>query len=371
MNCTRAPACARVWLVDDSVGQAEVVRRALQASYVVEVFHDGASVLEAFTRTTPDILVLDWHMPEVSGLDVCRFVRESRGPSELPILILTATSNQNDLITAFNAGANDFVRKPCDGGELTARIEGLERSRRLHARLQAAAGMLRDEAELRERFIAVLGHDLRQPLSAIYATAQTLSRSSDVAAGSKRIEGAAQRMARMIDDVLDFSRGRVGAGMLLNRVPVSLDTIVERAVDEARAAHARHEIDTSYGHDLAGEWDVDRMAQVCSNLLDNAIKHGRPATPITVEAEGTADAVTIRITNTGAIPQSSRTSLFDAFSQGESASPRSGLGLGLFIVDQIVRAHGGSVVATSDEGATSFTVNLPRRAPKQPASGSL
>jgi signal transduction histidine kinase len=356
------PKHPRVWVVDDSRGQAEHCRRALEREYDVAVFYDGASVLERLAHDAPDILVLDWHMPELSGLDVCRFVRESRGPSVLPILILTATAGRSDLVAAFEAGANDFVRKPFDEGELNARIAGLERSRQLYAQLNTAEASLRDEARFRERFIAVLGHDLRQPLTTITMLAQSLSREGEERA--TRLLAAAQRMGRMIDDILDLSRTRLGAGITMRRVPTSLATLVEKVVEEIRGAHAGRAIDTHFTGDVTGEWDAERLAQVCSNLLDNAVKHGAPNTPVVVELRGAADDVTLIIRNEGKpISAASLVTLFDAFRQGSAEVAGRGLGLGLFIVEQIVKAHGGSVSVTSDLDATTFTVVLSRRAP--------
>src|SRR6185437_4047197 len=156
---------ALVWIVDDSDLQAEICRTALAERYDVRVFTDGMSMLEALSGGAPDLIVLDWHMPNLSGTELCRFIREAHDPGTLPILILTVTSGDN-LPDAFAAGANDFVRKPFARMELVARAQGLVRNKQIHVRLAAVERRLRVEGEFRERFIAMLAHDLRQPLNA-------------------------------------------------------------------------------------------------------------------------------------------------------------------------------------------------------------
>jgi signal transduction histidine kinase len=361
MSVTQRP---RVWIVDDSPAQAEIARRSLSHGSEVTVFHDGSSALErlagdALGSDRPHVLVLDWNMPSLSGLEVCRFVRERLGPSELPILILTGTADQRDLVAAFEAGANDFVRKPFDEGELNARVAGLERSRNLYAQLNAAETHLRDEARFRERFIAALSHDLRQPLTAIKALAEIGRRQSQPR--DMRVHDAAVRMSRMLDDVLDLSRSRLGSGMRLRQTSVALDALAERVVDEHRAAAADRTIELTVSGDLTGEWDGDRLAQVFSNLLDNALKHGAADAPVVCELRGLPSHVTMTVRNEGArLSEPTMATLFDAFRQGNPETAGTGLGLGLFIVDQIVRAHGGTVTATNDLGGTTFTVMLPR-----------
>jgi signal transduction histidine kinase len=354
---------ARVWVVDDSPNSAEIARRALADHYDVEVFLEGATALERMSVAVPHLLVLDWHMPEISGLEVCRFVREKHEASQLPILIVTAASEPSDLVLAFEAGANDFVRKPFDAAELDARVQGLERSRHLFAQLDAAEALLRDEAVFRERFIAALGHDLRQPLSAISALAATMTRERDADPRAHRIAQASQRMARMLDDLLDVSRSRLGAGISLRRSSVSLEAVVEGVVEEIRGAHPDRSIETHCSGDLHGQWDEGRIAQVFSNLLDNAIKHGAHASPVVVTLEGRDRECIGSVRNEGSIiPERSRATLFDAFRQGSPTAATKGLGLGLFIADQIVKAHGGTLTAESRAEATTFTLVLPRRA---------
>ncbi len=128
---------ARVWLVDDSPLEREIARRLLVEQYEVEAFSDGPPVLERLAEgERPDVLVLDWHMPQMSGLEVCRFLRQTYDEASLPILVLTATGGQDDLLDGLAAGANDFVAKTFDPAELLARVGTLARAKQLHDSLK-------------------------------------------------------------------------------------------------------------------------------------------------------------------------------------------------------------------------------------------
>ena len=156
---------ARVWIVDDSPLEAAIVRRAL-GDREIEVFHDANAMLERMaTERRPDVLILDWNMPGTSGVEACRLVRETIDRLALPILFLTASDRREDLEEGLAAGANDFVRKPFETAELLARVASLIEIKHLHERLVRTEATLRDEAGFREQFLAILAHDLRQPLN--------------------------------------------------------------------------------------------------------------------------------------------------------------------------------------------------------------
>lgn len=358
-------ARARAWLVDDSDLQREVGRRMLARHYEVEVFRDGPTVLEALGAGAPDLLVLDWHMPEMSGLDVCKFIRETRDAGSLPILISTATGG-DDLAQALAAGANDFVRKPCPIVEFEARIAALLRNKRIHERLVQAEQSLRIEGEFRERFMGMLAHDLRQPLNTFLFANHAIQNalpSTNVTSLLAIQSRAANRMTRMIAELLDFTRSRPETGMPIQRRPMDLDAVTRSVIDEVRIAHASRSFRLNSPGPCMGCWDRDRLTQVCSNLLGNAIEHSSsPSSPIDVEIAERTGHVELSVSNAGKpIPASLLPTLFEAFRRGHDATYTSGgVGLGLFIVREIARAHGGTVSAESDPHATVFRVSLPR-----------
>jgi signal transduction histidine kinase len=364
---------ARVWIVDDSPLQGEICRSAL-SQYDVEIFGNGPAALEGLgSGAAPDLIVLDWHMPDLAGIDVCRFVRETRDSAQLPILILTATAAPESLVEAFDAGANDFVMKPFSRTELNARVAALVRHKHLHFKLAQAEGRLRVEAEFRERFIGMLAHDLRQPLNTFVLANQTLAKG--VSSRSSRLlemqRSAADRMSRMVAELLDFTRSRPETGMPIERRFVDLEPVARTVLEEMQVGHPSRAFDLTVKGICAGYWDRDRLAQVCSNLIGNAIEHSLDASsPIEVRLERRPDEVQLTVSNHGKpIPSGLLPTLFEPFRRGLKPSRASGgVGLGLHIVSEIARAHGGSITARSDEGATVFVVTLPVGVPDDGAA---
>jgi signal transduction histidine kinase len=216
-------------------------------------------------------------------------------------------------------------------------------------------------AHFRERFIGILGHDLRSPLTAILAGAGLILRTRDVPdaalAAAARITATAERMGRMISDLLDFAQARLGGGLAVRRKPCDLAEVARACVDEASATAPGRQITVRTEGETRGNYDPDRAAQLISNLLQNALVYGRAADEVVVEVQDNV----ISVTNAGPnIAEADRAVLFDPFRRGRSATHQRGLGLGLFIVQQIARAHGGDVRIQSGEGRVTFRVELQR-----------
>ncbi|MFL5294078.1 MAG: ATP-binding protein [Myxococcales bacterium] len=231
--------------------------------------------------------------------------------------------------------------------------------------LETERDLLSRTARFREQFIGVVGHDLRSPLAAIVASAGLILRHESlpavVAKAAARIGSAGDRMGRMIRDLLDFTQARLGGGLPLSRRDVDLASVVSQMVDEAAMGHPGREVSLTATGDLRGSFDPDRIAQLVGNLLENALTHGPPGARVTVAAEG-GDPVRIAVANPGGpIPAAEQEKLFLPFERASRTAASKGLGLGLFIVDQIARAHGGTVEVRSDELETRFTAVLPRQ----------
>jgi signal transduction histidine kinase len=173
-------------------------------------------------------------------------------------------------------------------------------------------------------------------------------------------------MNRMVGDLLDFTRSRLGSGVPVVRKPMDLAKEASNAVDEISAAHPTCVLNLETSGDLRGSWDCARLGQVLANLLGNAVHHGSAATPITVEVRGDDAGVLLRVHNRGpSIPAAEIPGLFGPFkrlrSGDEFVGASSSLGLGLYIAERIVTAHGGQIdVTSSDDAGTTFTVRLPR-----------
>jgi signal transduction histidine kinase len=224
----------------------------------------------------------------------------------------------------------------------------------------------------RSQFVGILSHDLRSPLGAVTTGVALLAVPEDNpvrrARVTARMMASCERMERLIGDLLDLTRTRLGGAMPLDRRDADLEEICADVVTECQAAHpdAVIEFETS-GH-LAGQWDADRLAQVVSNLLGNAIQHGA-GTPVTLVVKEEDDAITLAVQNGGTpIPPDALPTIFEplASAPAEGAARRRSIGLGLFIARAIVAAHGGDIGATSSaESGTTFSVTLPKRRVEQ------
>ncbi|WP_455826504.1 GAF domain-containing sensor histidine kinase [Pseudomonas graminis] len=243
---------------------------------------------------------------------------------------------------------------------LSLQIEAEEAAQNTQAQLQEERGT----AELREQFIAVLGHDLRNPLFAInFAAERLLRKHADPATDTllRHILASGRRAAQLVEDVLDFARGRMGNGIPLNISDCrGLQEALQHVVSEVQSVHPQRVIQADIG-DLQGvKGDRERLAQLLSNLVANAIHHGRDDGPVEVRAQIEHGHFTLSVKNPGQINAQALPRLFEPYSRPATDTPQAGLGLGLYIVKQIAEAHGGELnVSTSDEHGTVFSFSLP------------
>jgi signal transduction histidine kinase len=233
--------------------------------------------------------------------------------------------------------------------------------------LENSAAALLDEqqtAELREQFIAVLGHDMRTPLSSIVAGAQALQRmpqSTQATAVVERIKRSGDRMARLIDNILDFARGRMGGGIPVIRHPdPQLSHVLVHVIAELTAIHPQRKVAATIDIAKPVSCDPGRIAQLLANLLSNALVHGNENDPVSVVARRDGDLFVLSVTNTGEpIPKEILQRLFHPFSRGAGAKHQEGLGLGLYIAYQIAAAHNGTLSVDSTPAGTTFTLSMP------------
>lgn len=227
----------------------------------------------------------------------------------------------------------------------------------------------KQRAELERQLIGIVSHDLRSPLSTILYTAKALllregQLDERAARATLRIQSSAERAARMVSDLLDFTQVRLGSGIPLSPKEANLHDLARATVAELESAWLEREVLLESHGDGAGRWDADRLAQVVQNLVTNALSYSPAGTPVRVRTRGEEAHVTLEVHNEGPpIPPERLPRLFEAMQRGQrGADARSrSVGLGLFIVFHIVRAHGGSVSVRSSAGAgTAFVVRLPR-----------
>jgi signal transduction histidine kinase len=236
----------------------------------------------------------------------------------------------------------------------------------------SAVAQLEENVRAHERFAGVLAHDLQNPLGAIVNSAQVLLMRQDRERPPaerdriplSRIVASGQRMSRMIEQLLDFTRARIGGGLGIEPRDNHLGELCRQALDELELAHPDWRIRCEVAGDARGTWDPDRLLQVISNLVANAGQHGMPGGEIVVLLDGSApDSVRLEVHNQGVIVAPLLPHLFDPFRTHAGRERTRGLGLGLFIVRELVRAHGGQVdVTSSADAGTRVALELPRHA---------
>ena len=231
--------------------------------------------------------------------------------------------------------------------------------------------------ETRNLFLGMLGHDMRNPISAITMTAAYLARvdaGPEVKAAVGRLTNSSARLNALLDDLTDFNRAKLGLGIHIVRAPIDLADVFTREVQQMRAVHPGRRIELVVHGDVRGEWDGHRLSQLLGNLVSNAIRYGSDQAPVEVSVAGEGSSVRLEVRNAGpAIDPETLAQMFDPLRRG-SADPDlpgsdNNLGLGLFITREIALAHDGTIGATSDATATIFTARLPRdAAPRQPTA---
>jgi signal transduction histidine kinase len=377
-----APSDARIIVADDNADMREYLTRLLGRKWRVTAVADGAQALSLALANAPDLVLSDVMMPNLDGFALIRALRDDPRTASVPIVLLSARAGEGPRVAGLAAGANDYLVKPFSARELLARV-----STHLElGRLRRAADALlveREQLLVRERearrdaehasrakddFLAMLGHELRNPLAPIVTALQLLALRGDDPAEREHtiIERQVTHLTTLVDDLLDISRITQGK-IELKRESVELSAVVARAVEIASSLleQRRHVllVDVPLQGALAFV-DPTRFAQVISNLLTNAAKYTEVGGRIVVSAELTAGAVTLSVSDNGiGIVEQMLPHVFDIFMQERQASDRAqgGLGLGLAIVRSLVQMHGGTVSASSGGRGTgsSFVIRLP------------
>jgi two-component system NtrC family sensor kinase len=366
----------RILIAEDDPAAASVLETLLRLSgYEVIVTRDGAEALRALEDfPTPDVILLDWMLPEVSGVDVCRAVRERWDPVALPILMVTARTDAESIAGAFDAGANDYLTKPFLGSELRARIASHLRVKQLQEERRRIDEHLMEREKLSSLGVLVssVAHDLNNPLAGIMGHAQLLLEDEtdpERLGPLNEIMSEVQRCGRIIGDLLGFARRHPADARAIAPAEVLAETLALRE-RHLRAMGVR--VETEIEADLPPVRAVaHQLQQVFLNVLINAeqaLRDGGDSLRIRLSAlrEYTGDgnrerkpAVEIVISNNGPpIPPETLPHIFEPFFTTKPSDE--GTGLGLAICARIVQQHGGNIeVRSSADEGTSFRVTLP------------
>ncbi|HVG58267.1 MAG TPA: ATP-binding protein [Hyalangium sp.] len=355
-------------LVEDSPQDAELISAWLADGGLVfdlTRVDSHAGFNAAIAQCRFDLILSDYNVPGFDGM--AALAAAHLACPDVPFLFVSGALGEERAIELLKRGATDYILKD----RLERLVPSVERAlREAHEKKERrlAEERLRQRAEFEQQLLGIVSHDLRNPLNAIVLGAATLLKREGLDEKStqsvRRILRSADRATRMIRDLLDFTQVRLGGGIPVEVKPLDLHAHAEHVLEELEHSHAEHRLMLTQEGDTRGEWDPDRIAQVITNLVGNALKYSPPGTPVGVRTRGEGDTVLFEVHNQGApIAAELLPALFKPLSRGAGKvdmETRS-IGLGLYIVESIVRAHGGSIeVRSTQEEGTRFTVRLPR-----------
>ena len=370
------PAPDRVLVLTPTGRDAEMVQeRLLAASLSCDICSDMGALLAGISSGVGAVVIAQEALSR-RDVEALLAVLEAQEPwSDVPVLLLLEAAKKypraSPAVAHFESTNVTLLERPMPVQLLLSTVRSAVRARRRQYQMRDLYRDLERAVQLSDLFVSILGHDLRTPLGAIRLSAETIVRLSTESRALRpagRILRSADRMTRMIEQLLDYARVRQGHGIPLQPGPADLGEICCPVFQEIEDAHPQARLLVQEMGDLSGVWDSDRLAQVVSNLVGNAIQHGAPGGDVAVELDGRdATAVRLRVHNSGSIPADAIATLFEAFKQAPAqpapGTRKPGLGLGLFIAREIARAHGGDLgVRSSDVEGTTFEVTLPRQA---------
>jgi signal transduction histidine kinase len=356
-------------LVVDDVPQNLIAIEALLARPGIALLKaaSGAEALELLLVHEVALALVDVQMPNMDGFELAELIRGSERTRSIPLIFLTAASREPSYsFRGYEAGAVDFLHKPIDPKALTSKVNVFVELYQQKKQLSQQLDELRRALHMNEMFMAVLGHDLRTPLSVVMNGAMLLPMMTDhpkVAVTAQRIQSSARRMTSMVDQLLDLARIRSGE-MQLKAAPQDIVQLCRTIADEFTAPERASRVQVTHSGDPVAPVDGGIFAQALSNLLGNALQHGEADAPVSVQIDGRApDRLSIAIGNRGAIPAERLEHIFEPFQHRDGARKSGqGLGLGLYTASTFIRAHGGDLAVASDAagGTTVLTVTLPR-----------
>jgi two-component system, sensor histidine kinase and response regulator len=366
---------ATILVVDDNEANRSLAQHTLEdEGYRVVLASGGEEAIGLVERVAPDCIVLDVRMPGVDGFAVCERIRSLPHGADTPVVFLTALRDVETFDRALRAGGNDFLTKPVRPTELVIRVQSALKLRRLSAELREHYDLLKHQRDdmvrlqlQKERLMAFVVHDLKNPVSAMDLSAQLLVRDRTLPDGARALAGqirsAARQLNRMILNLLDLSKADEGK-LAAKRTDVDLRALVDAVTGEvAPAGLAR---DVTFEVVLAPDRivaDEDLLRRTMANLVENALRHAPRSTVIRVIGARSEGATELRVADAGkGVPPAMREGIFDPFVQIEGkdlpTSP-SGRGLGLTFCRLAIEAHGGSIWIEDARPGAVFALRIP------------
>ena len=353
-----------ILIVDDH----DMIVKTLEAMLSVENYRlqraeNGFRALEMVQAETPDLVLLDLMMPRMTGFEVCTQLRARKETSQMPIIVLSALADRRALVSAMEAGADDFITKPVAGVELRARIRTMLRIRKQNVELQQL--MLR-----RDLVTHMIIHDFRSPLALIAGAAESIGADSDLstrsAANLARIQDGLSRLTGLVDQILLLGKSESGR-LQANRVACDVSELVQSTVLGAGVTAARRSISilSTFPDGVVAEIDSDLVRRSLENLLSNALKYTPSGECVEVGGgllAGPGSPLVFRVVDGGpGVPEALRESIFAPYFSSEPNTPHQiGVGLGLPFCRMVAELHGGSIRVEPNalQGAV-FTMTIP------------
>ena len=365
-------SAGRILVVDDEPRNVLLLQDLLGSrGYTVWTAADGEQGLAVAQERSPDVVLLDVMMPRLSGFDVCRRLKADQSTAMIPVLLVTSLDAREDRLAGIGAGANDFITKPIDTGDLLLRVRNAVTTKRLHDEVTSQFRKLQELEAARDTLTHMIVHDLRSPLTGLQGYLDLLR--MGVAAGSndevlecaRDAHAVAGHLKEMISQVLDVSRLESG-NMPLSPEETDLVGFVPGAV--ASLGPPPDGIDIVYEtaeQPVVVACDREVMARVVANLVGNAFKFAPRRGEVRIGLEGSDGVVRVTVTDNGpGVAPEHRNAIFEKFGQaplGRAGKARS-TGLGLTFCKLAVEAHGGKIgVDSSNGGGARFWIELPRK----------
>jgi signal transduction histidine kinase len=365
-----------ILVVDDNEANRSLARSTLEdEGYRVVLATGGEEALALFAREPADCVLLDVRMPGLDGFAVCERLRGLPRGADTPVLFLTALRDIDTFDRALCAGGDDFLTKPVRPTELVIRVQSALKLRRLRSELREHYDLLKHQRDAllrvqlqKERLMAFVVHDLKNPVGAMDLHAQLLVRDEalppDAREAAAQIRIAARRLGRMILNLLDLSKGDEGK-LTAKIAPVAFGRLVERVASELEVVAREHGVTletTAPGVDVV-DADEDLLERTLINLLENAVRHAPRGTVVHLTGRREAGVTEIRVADAGkGIAPELRAQIFDPFVQLEgqgSPSSRAGRGLGLAFCRLAAEAHGGTIGVEDGSPGAVFVLRIP------------
>ena len=336
----------------------------------------GQEALEALLVHEVAVSLIDVQMPEMDGFELAQIMHSTERTRRIPIVFVTATPrDQQRIFHAYSVGAVDFLSKPIEPEVLKSKVDVFVQLHRHKQQLAEQIEIQKEMLRVNELLTAGISHDLRNPLNLVLNAAEIIREFSEEERSRRAAElirNGGKRLQRIIEELLDFSQVRLTGTLRLNASVFDLAETAQRIVTEHQLTVTSPGISLNKVGDLTVQGDEVRIGRLLSNLIGNALMHGETNQAVRVEVDGTdSAAITISVHNKGHIPQEVLPTLFKPFKMVEQRRSSRGLGLGLYIVDQIAKLHSGTIaVESTATSGTRFTVRLPRL-PRMPATDSV